>query len=281
MTYPQRSLFCFGLGDSALRLARRCLADGWEVNGTVRGGDKAARLRAEGIGVEVFSGRGALAPPPGADWVISIPPEPGGCPAFVAARAHAHRARSIIYLSTTGVYGDLGGGWAFEWSPVNPQNTRAERRVLAEDQWRGTGARVSIVRLPGIYGPGRSSFDRLGPDTRAIIKPGQVFSRVHLDDIAAGLAALIANDGADGVFHLTDDEPAPPQDVTFHAADLAGKPRPRAVDFEDADLSPMARSFYFECKRVSNARAKATLGWRPRYRTYREGLAAILAEEIR
>jgi nucleoside-diphosphate-sugar epimerase len=191
----------------------------------------------------------------------------------------------VTYLSTTGVYGDLGGGWAFEWSEPTPQSRRAKARALAEDQWRAaTGGRVRIVRLPGIYGPGRSAFDRLREGTaRRIVKPGQVFSRVHVDDIASGLLALHqrpeAAEQAGGVFHLCDDEPAPPQDVIAHAAELLGMAPPPEIPIEEAGLSAMAASFYAECKRISNARTKAALNWRPKYPTYREGLAAILAGE--
>ena len=142
------------------------------------------------------------------------------------------------------------------------------------------GGRARIVRLPGIYGPGRSPFDRLREGTaQRVILPGQVFSRVHVDDIAGGLAALLARPEAKGVFHLCDDLPAPPQDVTAHAATLLGLPVPPDVAIEDAGLSDMALSFYAECKRVANGRAKAALGWQPRYPTYREGLAAILDAE--
>lgn len=280
MTVPQRTLFCFGLGDNAQRLADLCQAEGWKIGGTVRTAAKAEVLAARGWAVEVFDGTGSIAPPEGSDWLISIPPDEAGCPAFAAAGALAGAARSITYLSTTGVYGDLGGSWAFEWSPVRPQSERGERRVRAEAQWRSTSARVSLVRLPGIYGPGRSALDRVREGSaRRIVKPGHVFSRIHVEDIARGLFLLMKSERADGVFHLTDDEPAPPQDVIAEAARLLGKPAPAEVPFALAELSPMAQSFYAECKRVSNARAKAALGWHPTYPSYREGLATILAAE--
>lgn len=280
MTDTQRSLYCFGLGYSAMRLAERMLARGWRVGGTVRGDDKAETLQTEGIAADVWDGQGLVSPPVGSDWVISVPPDEGGCPVFASAGSQAASANSITYLSTTGVYGDLGGGWAFEWTPINPQSKRAENRVRAEQQWLSTGQRVSLVRLPGIYGPGRSPLDRVRKgEARRIVKPGQVFSRVHVDDIASGLEALLLTEREGGVFHLCDDEPAPPQDVIAHAACLLGVDPPPEVEFDDADLSPMARSFYAECKRVSNARAKAALGWRPAYPTYRDGLSAILKAE--
>lgn len=280
MTVPQRTLFCFGLGDSAQHLAGLCTKAGWAVGGTVRTPDRAAVLSGQGWDVQVFDGTGGLTPPEGCDWLISIPPDESGCPAFAAAGEMAGMARSITYLSTSGVYGDLGGSWAFEWSPVAPVSERAKRRVLAERQWLSTGVRVSLVRLPGIYGPGRSALERVREGTaRRIVKPGHVFSRVHVADIASGLFALLRSETASGVFHLTDDEPAPPQDVTAEAARLLKRPVPPEEAFATAQISPFARRFYAECKRVSNARAKAALGWRPAYPSYREGLAALAKAE--
>lgn len=278
MTDTQGSLYAFGLGYSALRLARRLVAEGWQVAGTVRSAQKADALGAEGISADVWPG----SPPdiPGDSvWLVSVPPDEAGCP---VARAFGDRAgdTAVIYLSTTGVYGDLGGNWAFEWTPPAPGNPRGARRWQAEQQWQAAAGRLASVRLPGIYGPGRSALDRVRSGrARRIIKPGQVFSRIHVDDIAGGLQALLDRDIPAGVYHLCDDAPAPPQDVISHAADLLGAGEPPAVDFDSADLSAMARSFYSECKRVSNARTKAALGWRPQYPTYREGLAAILDAE--
>ena len=285
MTVQPSLLFVAGLGFSATRLARI-----WPgpVAGTVRSEAKAAALRAVGIDARVWVGESPLELPAKACLLVTIPPDAHGCPVLRHVHSgpgHDHNGLShdltVTYLSTTGVYGDLAGGWAFEWSPLNPQSPRAKARALAEAQWRNlTNGRVRIVRLPGIYGPGRSPFDRLREGTaQRIVKPGQVFSRVHVDDIATGLLALARHPEARGVFHLCDDEPAPPQDVTEYAARLIGLSPPPEVRFEDAGLSPMAASFYAECKRVSNARAKAALGWRPQHPTYREGLAAVLAAE--
>jgi nucleoside-diphosphate-sugar epimerase len=282
MTSSQSLLFVFGLGYSALQLADRLRLQGWRIGGTVRTAQKAAALQARGIDAIAWAGQGPVTPPEGAHWLITLPPGAEGCPAAVAAAPQAARAASVTYLSTTGVYGDLGGGWAFEWSPVAPASARAAARVLAETQWQQAAAGTArIVRLPGIYGPGRSPFDRLRDGTaRRIIKPGQVFSRVHVDDIASGLAALLQRPDASGVFHLCDDLPAPPQDIIAHAARLIGLPVPPDESFDSAGLSGMAASFYAECKRVSNARAKAALGWRPLYPTYREGLAAIIRADL-
>ena len=294
MTVQPSVLFIAGLGYSATHLARI-----WPgpVAGTVRSEAKAEALRADGIDARVWAGEGPLEVPAGASLLVTVPPDEAGCPVLRHVHTgpgHDHSGPghdqagplhdlAVTYLSTTGVYGDLGGGWAFEWSETHPQSRRAKARALAEDQWReATGGRVNIVRLPGIYGPGRSAFDRLREGTaRRIVKPGQVFSRVHVDDIASGLLALHqrpeAAARAGGVFHLCDDETAPPQDVIAHAARLLGMAPPPEMPFEAADLSPMARSFYAECKRISNARTKAALNWHPKYPTYREGLAAILA----
>tara|TARA_R110002111_G_scaffold2698_11_gene17808 strand:+ start:2181 stop:3029 length:849 start_codon:yes stop_codon:yes gene_type:complete len=278
MTVPPSLLFVFGMGYSARRLAARMVPQGWQVTGTTRG--ESRRLS---VGVEVvqWGGKDTIAPPAGAHWLVTLPPDANGCPAARAAAHLAANAASVTYLSTTGVYGDLDGGWAMEWSAVNPGSDRAKARVLAEQQWlEATGGAARIVRLPGIYGPGRSPFERLREGSaNRVVKPGQVFSRVHVEDIARGLQALLAKPGMSGVFHLCDDEPAPPQDVTAFAASLLGMALPPDVAIGEADLSAMARSFYAECKRVSNGRTKSALGWRPLYPTYREGLRAVLAEE--
>ena len=281
MTDTTSLLFVFGLGYSALRLAERLKARGTTVAGTVRSEEKAAALRADGVRAEVWNGQGLPDIPDGAHWLVTLPPDEAGCPAARVATYAEPGAASVTYLSTTGVYGDLGGGWAMEWSPVNPGSDRARARVLAEQQWMdATDGAARIVRLPGIYGPGRSPFNKLreGKAHRAV-KPGQVFSRVHVDDIACGLEALLDRPDLHGIFHLCDDLPAPPQDVTAFAADLLQMTPPPEVPYEAAGLSPMAKSFYAECKRVSNARAKAALGWRPLYPPYREGLRAVLAAE--
>lgn len=190
----------------------------------------------------------------------------------------------IGYLSTTGAYGDRRGGWVFEDSRLAAQSPEGARRVAAERDWlevgRGMGLTVTVHRLPGIYGPGRSAFERLREGrARRIATPGQVFSRIHVDDLAAGLEASIAKPRAGGIYNLCDDEPAANSRVIAHAAGLIGLPAPPEEVLNLEALSPQARRFYAETKRVSNARAKAELGWRPAYPTYREGLAAILATE--
>ena len=281
MTVLPSLLFVFGMGYSARRLAARIVPQGWRVTGTTRGAAGRLGEGAEGVEGVQWGGEGAIMPPAGAHWLVTLPPDAQGCPAARAAGHLARDAASVTYLSTTGVYGDLGGGWAMEWSDVNPGSDRAKARVLAERQWlAATGGAARIVRLPGIYGPGRSPFGRLrdGSATR-VVKPGQVFSRVHVEDIARGLEAMLGKPGLTGVFHLCDDEPAAPQDVTAFAARLLGMAPPPEVAIEAAGLSAMARSFYAECKRVSNGRTKGALGWRPVYPSYREGLTAVLEEE--
>jgi nucleoside-diphosphate-sugar epimerase len=243
--------------------------------GTTRSAETAANLARQGVTAIVWPGA-ELDPPAGAAWLVSVPPDDEGCPVFRVLQARASGAAWIGYLSTTGVYGDLSGGWAFEETPRNPQSREATNRARAEDEWLSAGAHV--FRLPGIYGPGRSQLDRVRePGGRRIVKPGQVFSRAHRDDIASALDLSIAHARPGAVYNVCDDAPAPADEVLAHAAKLLGIAPPPAVAFEDAGLLPAAQRFYAECKRVSNARAKAELGWLPKYPTYREGLAACLA----
>ena len=267
-------LFAFGFGYVATGLANALKADGVKVSGTTRSEASAAGPRAQGWSVSLWPGEN-VTPPEGAAWLISVPPDEAGCPVFRAFEAQAETASWIGYLSTTGVYGDLGGGWAFEETPLNPQSREAINRARAEEQWLSVGAHV--FRLPGIYGPGRSQLDRVRePGARRIVKPGQVFSRAHVDDIASALKLAIARRPSARIFNICDDEPAPADEVLLHAAHLLGIDPPPAVNIEDANLSPAAQRFYAECKRVSNAKAKAALDWRPKLPTYREGLASCL-----
>ncbi|MAP95042.1 MAG: NAD(P)-dependent oxidoreductase [Ponticaulis sp.] len=279
MNKQKRLLFCVGFGDTARALADRLSKDGWQVMATTRSEDNLPVLKEAGVqGILFDDGSDAPDIPEGAHWLISAPPEDEGCPGFRRFGSQVRNAAWVGYLSTTGVYGDLDGGWAFEWSPRNPQNKRSERRVLAEDQWRHAFPEANLIRLPGIYGPGRSALDRVRDgDTRRIVKDGQVFSRVMVSDIADCLAAAIDRDLKGEVLHPCDDEPAPPQDVITYAAELLGVDLPPVVAFEDAGLSPMVRSFYAECKRVSNARTKSLTGWRPDYPDYRAGLDGLIA----
>jgi nucleoside-diphosphate-sugar epimerase len=269
-------LLCLGQGYVASALADAMRQAGWRVIGTSRTPVDDTILAFDGKATPAL----AVAAREAQAILCSIPPEEGGDPAFRALGAAIAAAKPawIGYLSTTGVYGDRQGRWAFEDDPLTPQSLEAGRRAEAEAQWRAIGAHV--FRLPGIYGPGRSPLDKLRAGTeRRIDKQGQVFSRAHRDDIAAALAASIAAPNPGRSYNVCDDEPAPSAEVASFAAALLGLEPPPLVAFESADLSSMGRRFYSECKRVSNARAKAELGWRPRFPTYREGLRAILQGE--
>ncbi|MEZ6029357.1 MAG: SDR family NAD(P)-dependent oxidoreductase [Hyphomonadaceae bacterium] len=271
-------LFAFGFGYVAGFLAERLAAQGVSCAGTVRSEDSAAPLRERGWDVPIWPGEG-VSPPRGADWLVSVPPDAEGCPVFRTFQAGAGSARSLSYLSTTGAYGDLQGGWAFEETPVKPLSREATNRARAEEQWLSLGAMV--FRLPGLYGPGRSAIERVRePGARRIVKAGQVFSRIHVTDLAALLELAITRVKRGEVFNVCDDEPTPADEVLAYAAGLLGVEPPPAVAFEQAGLSEAARRFYAECKRVSNAKAKATFGWRPAFATYREGLADCLARMV-
>ncbi len=287
-----KRLLIFGYGFSGRALARRLAAEGWDVTATYRDDAGARRIAADGVSAVDLADRTALttALAQAQALLITAPPGPQGCPGLNTLVGPLAEAGAFPdwtgYLSTTGVYGDRGGGWVTEASRLAAQSVEGARRVGAERDWlevgRGMGLTVTIFRLPGIYGPGRSAFERLrAGQARRITAPGQVFSRIHVDDLAAGLAASIARPRAGGIYNLCDDEPAPNGDVIAFAAQLLGIEPPPEVPLADANLSPAAMRFYVESKRVSNARAKAELGWRPAYPTYREGLAAILAAEAR
>lgn len=285
-----RQLFCFGLGYSAQRVARRLAAEGWSIGGTARSAEGAAAIAARGFEAYVFDGsapgRGLDAAVSQATHVlVSVPPDTSGDPVlrqYAGALARAPHLSWIGYLSTVGVYGDQQGGWVDETTPADPVSERGRRRVAAEEAWLALaardGVRAQVFRLAGIYGPGRSALDRLREGTaQRIVKPGQVFNRIHVDDIAETVCAGIAGRGALEVYNVTDDEPSPPQDVIAYAAQLLHMPPPPEVALEDARLSPMAASFYADNKRVSNARLRQELGVALKFPSYREGLQAILA----
>ena len=292
MTAAPPQLFCFGLGYTAQALAARLVADGWTIAGTGRSGEPAAALAARGYAAHRFDRDHPLPPEVLADAthiLVSIPPDEAGDPALDRHGDDIPAMPSLAwlgYLSTTGVYGDRDGGWVDETSELRPTGSRGRRRVAAEAAWldlgRDRGVPVHIFRLAGIYGPGRSPFDALRAGTaKRIAKPGQVFSRIHVDDLASVLVASITRPRPGAVYNVCDDAPASPADVVAHAAQLLGLPPPPLVAFDEAALSPMARSFYADNKRVSNALIKSELGIRLRYPDYRAGLAAILAAERR
>jgi nucleoside-diphosphate-sugar epimerase len=276
-------LFCFGFGSCALELARRLSRHGWAVAGTCRTEAKAAMLTGEGFAVTLV---GAGRPAPDLAGVThllaSAPPDEAGDPALalLGGTITAAGLDWIGYLSTTGVYGDRQGGWVDETSPLEPTGERGRRRVAAERAWQALAPSAHIFRLAGLYGPGRSALDtvRSGRAQR-VIKPGQIFSRIHVSDVATVLAASIARPAAGRVYNLCDDDPAPPDAVLAYAAELLGVPAPPAVPFADAALSDMARSFYADNKRVANGRIKTELGVSLAFPDYRAGLRAILADE--
>ncbi len=283
------TLLSFGHGYSARALARLLIPQGWTIIGTTRSTEKARRLSDDGVTPLIWPGDDPRPAVETATHVLtSVSPGPDGDPVLAdLADALARRAPALKwagYLSTTGVYGDHAGGWVDEDTPLTPSTERGRLRVLAETQWRAlaetSGLPLHIFRLAGIYGPGRGPFSKVRNGTaRRIIKPGQVFSRIHVDDIAQVLAASIAHPNPGAVYNLCDDDPARPQDVIAHAAELLGQPLPPEVDYDTADMSPMARSFYAESKRVRNDRIKSELGVELIHPDYRVGLAALLAQE--
>lgn len=283
-------LFAFGLGYTAEAFARRVRALGWRVSGTARTPEGVARLRALGYEGYLFDG---AAPAEGAEAAIaaathvlvSAGPDDAGDPTLRhhgPLLADTAELAWIGYLSTIGVYGDAGGAWRDEMSAPNPGSERTRRRVAAEEDWlafgRAHNKTVQVFRLGGIYGPGRSAVDDLREGrARRIIKPGQVFNRIHVEDIAAVLEAAARGRGQHELYNVTDGEPSPPQDVITYAAKLMGIEPPPEVPFESAPLSPMGRSFYGENRRVRSLRIRDDLSVKLRYPSYREGLAAILA----
>jgi nucleoside-diphosphate-sugar epimerase len=299
-------LLVFGFGYSARAIAARMRPKLGAVWGTTRDADKLREIEALGVSPFPFDSAvswdvgprngseerggphaspliGALAK---ADLVlVCIAPDADADPVLRHFRSElaAAKPKSLVYLSTVGVYGDHDGAWVDETSECRPISKRSKERVAAEDAWRAfsgeTNVPVAIIRLAGIYGPGRGPFEKIrSGSARRIVKPGQVFNRIHVDDIAQIVEAAFER-RVNGVYNGSDDEPAPPQDVMAYAAGLLQIPPAREIAYEDADLTPMARSFYGENKRVRNDKIKRELGARLAYPTYREGLRAILAAE--
>jgi nucleoside-diphosphate-sugar epimerase len=283
-------LFCFGLGYVAGFLARAVTPEGWRVAGTAR--DEPA-VAAAGFAIQRFTRERPLADPAAAlagmtHLLLSVPPDEAGDPVLDCHAAAIAATRSIVwvgYLSTTGVYGDRDGGWVDEGTALAPTGVRGHRRRAAEESWLALhlarGLPVHVFRLAGIYGPGRSALDtvRQGRAQR-IDKPGHVFSRIHVDDLVQVLRASMARPAAGRIYNVCDDEPASPGEVIAYACALLGVAPPPPVPFDAAALSPMARSFYDDNKRVANRRIKAELGVRLAYPTFREGLAALRAAEV-
>jgi nucleoside-diphosphate-sugar epimerase len=284
-------LFAFGLGFSAQTLAERLAAKGWQIAGTARDVGKIGHLAERGYEIAQYSGEAGNSALPHAlngttHLLHSIPPGPEGDPVLEHYREEIAKLSSlewIGYLSTVGVYGHQEGRCVDEKTEPKPNSARTEARVDAEKAWlafgAATGVPVQIFRLAGIYGPGRSVFDKLKAGTaRRIKKDGQVFSRIHVEDIANVLEASIAQPHAGAIYNVADDEPAAPDEVVTYAAKLIGVEPPPEVDFAEADLTPMARSFYEGSRRIGNQRIKSELGVKLRYPTYREGLASLVSK---
>ena len=284
------NLLVFGLGYTAQAFVRRMASRFGEIVATRRvlpppasGG----RVGAAAI-LRAFHGEEAALARDIAEAdaiLVSVPPDPAlpapydpVLAAFADAIRGAPKLRWLGYLSTIGVYGDHDGGWVDEDTPPRPVSRRSRERLRAEEAWLGLGGvPVHLFRIAGIYGPGRSAFDKLAAGTaQRLVKPGQVFNRIHVDDIAAILDASLARPRPGAVYNVTDDEPAPPQDVIVEAARLAGIEPPPEVPYDAAAMSPMAASFWGETKRVSNRRIREELGVGLAHPTYREGLRGIL-----
>lgn len=260
-------LLIFGLGYTAGRIAAAMQAQGWQVRATGSAGDIAfadsdAVLAALGEATHVLS---------------SVPPERAGGDPVLDTYGEALHGKALFYLSSTGVYGDRAGAWVDEGTPTIAQSGEGRRNARAEADlaWLTMGARV--FRLPGIYGPGRSALDRVKEGkARRMDIAGQVFSRIHVDDIASGVVAALLQDAPAGAYNLGDDFPCSGNEVTEHACRLLGLPLPPLESLEQANLSEMARGFYMENRRVANGKAKRVLGWSPVYPTYVEGMASMI-----
>jgi hypothetical protein len=292
MSASMSTLLCFGLGYAAEHFVDSFGDSFARVIGTVRGAERAALLNARFAGrLKVLAFDGATSTPElehaidEADLaLISIPQTESGDPvlaAFGGCFAQARRLGAVVYLSTVGVYGDHGGAWVDEATPPQPISTRARDRLAAEHNWLKiggqSGATVAILRLAGIYGPGRNAFIQLARgDVRRVVKPGQVFNRIHVADIARAIDATLAR-RASGLFNVADDEPSPPSDPIIFAAQLLGREPPPEILFADVapSMSPLALSFWQECRRVRNDKLKRELDVTLQYPTYREGLRAL------
>jgi nucleoside-diphosphate-sugar epimerase len=284
-------LLAIGLGYSAEAVARLLAPNGWDIGGTSRSAIGVAEIAAKGFAGHVFDGA-TVNPGLGeaiasaTHVIVSVAPGAAADPVLAACRTQlgaAPNLKWIGYLSTVGVYGDTGGAWVDEDTPPAPRQERTIRRLEAEQAWLDFGATthraVQIFRIAGIYGPGRNPLLNLLDGTaQRIVKPGQVFNRIHVADIAQGVMAGIMRGAPGRIYNLTDDEPASPDEVVAHAAALLGMPAPPAVPFGQAKLSPMAASFYADNRRVRNQRLRSELGVTLLYPTYRQGLAALAAQ---
>ena len=288
-------LFCFGYGYSAAALVRLLRAEGWTIAGTCRTEEKRTQLLADGIQALLFDRRqplndAAAAIADATHLLVSVPPDAEGDAVLdhhAPLLAENRKLRWLGYLSTTGVYGDTGGALVDETAPLHPTVERSARRAAAERRWLDLhdqhGVPVHVFRLAGIYGPGRNVLDQVRRgEARRIERPGHLFSRIHVDDIAVVLRASIERPDPGRIYNVCDDEPAAPAEVTAFACRLLSAPVPLPVSLEEAwpAMSPMARSFWRDNRRVDNGRMKRELGVRLRYPSYREGLTALAAGEM-
>lgn len=286
---PPVSLLVFGGGWLGQAAAREALRRGGRAAATSRDADTRSALQADGIAPVDPSDETALAAAVGqaSAILVTAPPEGAGCPGLKALIPAITASEAwpdwIGYVSSTAVFGDRAGGWAFEDDELNAATLEGARRVRAERDWldagRGMGLTVQLFRLPALYGPGRSPLDKLRDGTARIVrKPGQIFNRIHVDDAVSGLFASMARPHPGAAYTLCDDEPSPADVIIEGAAQRLGLPLPPEVDLDDPSVSDAMRRFYRDSKRLSNAKAKAELGWRPKYRGWREGLEAMIAE---
>lgn len=286
MEFTVNHLLCFGFGFSAQTFAAQLDKREWKISATSRDAEGIAAINAQGYHGFLFDSKLQIAPDV-THLLISAPPDENGDPVLRLFQEQLQRLSKQLkwvgYLSTTGVYGDRGGDWVDEDSPLEPNTERGRRRLEAERSWlklhSDYGLPVHLFRLAGIYGPGRNQLlTVLNGSAKRIIKPGQIFSRIHVDDIAGVLAASMAEPSPGRAYNVCDDEPCAPQEVVEYAANLLGLPVPPAISFEQAELSPMAKSFYADSKRVSNKRMKNELYNPLHYPNYRDGLRALSSQ---
>ena len=284
-------LLCFGMGYVAEHLSTELREQGWQVIGTCRTQEKCSTLEAQGFEMHVFPSKrmtniNANMLSSITHILISVPPDTNGDPVLRAIMEIVPTLSNLVwscYLSTTGVYGDHDGEWVAENAKLSPSSDVGKRRILAEKQWLAMYTKhavpVHIFRLAGIYGPGRNQLDRVRSGrAQRIIRKGLFLSRVHVDDITGLLRSSISRPDPGAIYNVADDEPAPPQDVVNFACELLGVKPPLEVPYEELELSTAMARFYRDRKKVSNKQIKDKLGYEFRYKSYREGLRALLEE---
>lgn len=281
LSHSSKHLFCFGLGYVGAALSESLLQNGWKISGTARTQDKRAKLTAKGFEVFGEHEKAAMesAIKSASHILVTAPPKDEGDATFLAYQSiltSLPDLRWLGYLSSTIVYGDNQGAWVDEETPVAPNNDRGYLRVEAEKQWMSSGLPWHIFRIVGIYGPTRNAMVKLKNGTsRAVVKKGHVFCRIHLDDIVAALTASMTSPNSGNIYNLADDEPIANHEVISYAAQLLGMAPPKVTPIEEANLSPMGLSFYDGCRRVGNDKIKRELSVKLKYPNYRQGLKAL------